>query len=71
MHVSEQANDFCNKQLKKTVCPEHVLDALTVSLLSTDSMATHNWLQSVMTDRLIYMALCLIASAVENESRPI
>ena len=31
MHLTEQSNEFCNAQNKKTVCPDHVLDALTVS----------------------------------------
>lgn len=34
MHISEQANDFCNAQNKKTVCPDHVLDALNKMNLS-------------------------------------
>jgi len=29
MQLSEEANEFCNKQSKKTVCPDHVLDALS------------------------------------------
>lgn len=33
MHLAEQANDFCSAQNKKTVCPDHVLDALVVSRL--------------------------------------
>lgn len=33
MQLAEEANEFCNAQNKKTVCPDHVLDALTVSSL--------------------------------------
>ena len=32
MQLAEQANEFCSAQNKKTVCPDHVLDALNVSL---------------------------------------
>lgn len=28
-HLAEQSNEFCSAQNKKTVCPDHVLDALT------------------------------------------
>lgn len=31
MHIAEESNGFCNAQNKKTVCPDHVLDALIVS----------------------------------------
>ena len=30
MKLAEESNEFCSAQNKKTVCPDHVLDALTV-----------------------------------------
>jgi histone H3/H4 len=32
MQLAEESNEFCSAQNKKTVCPDHVLDALTVTL---------------------------------------
>mmetsp|Transcript_19329 Transcript_19329/g.26176 ORF Transcript_19329/g.26176 Transcript_19329/m.26176 type:complete len:91 (+) Transcript_19329:414-686(+) len=39
MQLAEQANDFCNAQNKKTVCPDHVLDALSVSQAKPKALA--------------------------------
>ena len=45
MQLAEQANEFCSAQNKKTVCPDHVLDALNVSidLLIQLLLETHFW----------------------------
>ena len=37
MNVAEHANEFCSAQGKKTINPEHILDALTVSGLARSS----------------------------------
>ena len=45
MQLAEQANEFCSAQNKKTVCPDHVLDALNVSIDNPIQLLleTHFW----------------------------
>ena len=49
MQLAKQANEFCNANKRKTVCPDHVLDALIVS--STKAFRGDNQMPIILESR--------------------
>ena len=39
--MSSEANEICNRQLKKTILPEHVFQALQVMFIDYNKVACH------------------------------
>ena len=54
--VSSEANEICNRQLKKTILPEHVFQALQVTFFDYNKVACHTQSTNNLLSFILFIA---------------
>ena len=54
--VSSEANEICNRQLKKTILPEHVFQALQVTFFDYNKVACHTQTTNNLLSFVLFIA---------------